>query len=468
MLEAIQEFFDAGGTEAKSGRFAVLVPADTVGGSKSRWNGASKFSRRWMLKTLQEKAQANLVFVEIKVDSSSNDLQEYTERLMSVRDVTREELDSLAKTYEEEYAGIQEDGTEDDLAYMQLINYNQKVVINNMMSGYLGSRMAHFLAAVHPYRHTIYLTTNGESEYNVAGKIGGDSSLTALGDQYARRVAEFADLVVGGGATEFECVDISAEQVNDLQRMLTAAGEAEADSDGIFAADVGWEELDTGVKAGMRLARVLPQGALDFVEVPTTVEEVLELVGHGPTVLIFVDAEADLSQDVPARLVTSSLRRTKETAAHIRTFDLQLENGKVWHQFLNAPKRNLDDVYAGEYEGLTTGDIQIREPEEVVLRKMDKLGYRYPRGESYYDIIARLDAVVKTFETAREPILIVSHLAVLRMIYAYIKGIPREDATEIDIPMHTIIKLDWDGTGHFNEESQYKLGPEGPKRARWS
>merc|ERR1711924_135092 len=35
------------------------------------------------------------------------------------------------------------------------------------------------------------------------------------------------------------------------------------------------------------------------------------------------------------------------------------------------------------------------------LLKLDKLGYRYPRGESYYDIIARLDDPIQHIETYR-------------------------------------------------------------------
>ena len=38
-------------------------------------------------------------------------------------------------------------------------------------------------------------------------------------------------------------------------------------------------------------------------------------------------------------------------------------------------------------------------------------GYRYPRGESYFDIIARLNSAMHELETYEEPVVIVSHQA---------------------------------------------------------
>ena len=42
----------------------------------------------------------------------------------------------------------------------------------------------------------------------------------------------------------------------------------------------------------------------------------------------------------------------------------------------------------------TYEEIKRLAPSEASLRSMDKIGYRYPRGESYYDILARLDPLV--------------------------------------------------------------------------
>lgn len=69
-----------------------------------------------------------------------------------------------------------------------------------------------------------------------------------------------------------------------------------------------------------------------------------------------------------------------------------------------------------------------RYPAEFELRQIDKLAYRYPRGmgeiisygysviwiymsagESYLDVIARLEPIIIEMERHREPLLIVGH-----------------------------------------------------------
>jgi hypothetical protein len=45
----------------------------------------------------------------------------------------------------------------------------------------------------------------------------------------------------------------------------------------------------------------------------------------------------------------------------------------------------------GICDGLTYDQVKVRFPEEYRSRMQDKLKYRYPRGESYLDVIARLE-----------------------------------------------------------------------------
>ena len=93
---------------------------------------------------------------------------------------------------------------------------------------------------------------------------------------------------------------------------------------------------------------------------------------------------------------------------------------------------------------------------------MDKIGYRYPRGESYFDILARLDPLVHEIEMYHEPLLLVSHQAVLRLLYSYLMGAPRHIAPKLEIPLHTVIKITYDGWNPPHEE-RFVLGPDAVK-----
>lgn len=86
-----------------------------------------------------------------------------------------------------------------------------------------------------------------------------------------------------------------------------------------------------------------------------------------------------------------------------------------------AALKDLNEIDAGICEGLTYEEIQERFPQEFVWRDQDKLKYRYPHGESYLDLLQRVDSVVQALLTKTD-VLVVSHQAVLRCVLAYFKG----------------------------------------------
>ncbi|XP_055714090.1 6-phosphofructo-2-kinase/fructose-2,6-bisphosphatase-like isoform X2 [Phlebotomus papatasi] len=100
--------------------------------------------------------------------------------------------------------------------------------------------------------------------------------------------------------------------------------------------------------------------------------------------------------------------------------------------------RELNEINAGICEGLTYEEIQERFPQEFAWRDQDKLKYRYPHGESYLDLLQRVDNVVQGLMTASE-VLVVSHQAVLRCIMAYFMGTKPEDVPYINVPLHTLL-----------------------------
>ena len=101
----------------------------------------------------------------------------------------------------------------------------------------------------------------------------------------------------------------------------------------------------------------------------------------------------------------------------------------------------LDEIDAGICDGMTYEQIAEQMPAEFAQRKADKLRYRYPRGESYVDVIARLDPFILELERQREPVLIVAHNAIIRVLHGYLSGTSREDVPHTPIPLHTVIGM---------------------------
>ncbi|CAK7330521.1 unnamed protein product [Dovyalis caffra] len=130
--------------------------------------------------------------------------------------------------------------------------------------------------------------------------------------------------------------------------------------------------------------------------------------------------EKRLKSEKAASIWTSTLQRTIITASPIVGFP------KIqW--------RALDEINAGVCDGMTYEEIKKNMPEEYEARKKDKLRYRYPRGESYLDVIQRLEPVIIELERQRAPVVVISHQAVLRALYAYFADRPLKEIPHIEV-----------------------------------
>ncbi|KAJ0792239.1 putative 6-phosphofructo-2-kinase, Fructose-2,6-bisphosphate 2-phosphatase [Helianthus annuus] len=166
--------------------------------------------------------------------------------------------------------------------------------------------------------------------------------------------------------------------------------------------------------------------------------------------------EKRLKNERAASVWTSTLQRTILTA----------------NQIVGFPKvqwRALDEINAGVCDGMTYEEIKKNMPEEYESRKKDKLRYRYPRGESYLDVIqrfaisypcfferqisynfymfplkfypqiyCRLEPVIIELERQRAPVVVVSHQAVLRALYAYFADRPLKEIPHIEVNTHIL------------------------------
>jgi broad specificity phosphatase PhoE len=333
------------------------------------------------------------------------------------------------------YVTLQDDGSEDDLSYIKLINYGQKVVTNRM-HGYLRMRIAQFLTTIHTTPHVIYLTRHGQSEYNLLGKIGGNPPLSEAGREYAQRLAAWVP--------ENVCKDRhdNVRRVrlwtSSLQRtirtadyiphpLLSAAdcgpGEVPENERSSTASDRSRKPISTpplNASAGFPPIgdRLVAGGAASFT-LPAT-------AGSGSG----YPSELQLPADIDGLAPVGSYNSLNRLTAIAQKPSEPLEPEEKWEQMSPRVYRNLDEIFAGEYEGLTYEEIKKKAPDEASLRAMDKIGYRYPRGESYYDILARLDPLVHEMESYHEPLMIVCHQAVLRVLYSYLLAKPRKELTK--------------------------------------
>lgn len=287
--------------------------------------------RRMIVNTVVEKYGYKCFFVESICDDPNIIASNIKEVKISSPDYKDMDKDDAVndfilriKHYESLYETLDEE-LEAEYSFMKIFNTGEKVLVHKH-EGHIQSRIVYYLMNIHVTPRTIYLTRHGESEYNLKGRIGGDSDLSAKGVQYSKALASY----------------IKEQNTSGL---------------------VVW---------------------------------------------------------------TSLLKRTIQTAKEI---DAPQERWKA-----------LNEIDAGICEEMTYEEIQEKYPDDFAARDENKFSYRYPRGESYEDLVTRLEPVIMELER-QQNVLVVSHQAVLRCLLAYFMDKTSADLPYLEVPLHCVIKL---------------------------
>lgn len=91
--------------------------------------------------------------------------------------------------YKQTYDSLEEE-REAHFSFIKIFNAGEKVLVHRH-EGHIQSRVVYYLMNTHIVPRSIYLTRHGESEYNLQGRIGGDSQLSGRGRQYSRLLAQY-------------------------------------------------------------------------------------------------------------------------------------------------------------------------------------------------------------------------------------------------------------------------------------
>lgn len=131
-------------------------------------------------------------------------------------------------------------------------------------------------------------------------------------------------------------------------------------------------------------------------------------------------------------IVASDLLRCLETARIIAGDDKKIETDAA-----------LREIRLGRWEGERVRDIKHRWPEAYRQRGLDMAGFRPPEGECFLDLQQR---VVPVFEAAVDrvdnPVLIITHAGVIRMILCHVLGMPVENLFRLAIGYGAMTLID--------------------------
>uniref|UniRef100_A0A674H4H5 6-phosphofructo-2-kinase/fructose-2,6-bisphosphatase 2 n=1 Tax=Taeniopygia guttata TaxID=59729 RepID=A0A674H4H5_TAEGU len=143
--------------------------------------------------------------LEVKVSSP-----DYPERH---RENVMDDFLKRIECYKVTYQPLDPDANDKDLSFIKVINVGQRFLVNRVQD-YIQSKIVYYLMNIHVQPRTIYLCRHGESEYNLLGRIGGDSGLSARGKQFSQALKKFIE--------EQEIVDLKV-WTSQLKRTIQTA-----------------------------------------------------------------------------------------------------------------------------------------------------------------------------------------------------------------------------------------------------
>jgi 6-phosphofructo-2-kinase len=278
-----------------------------------------------------------------------------------------EDFKKRVAIYEKNYVPLGDYEEENNMPYVKMIDVGRKM-ISHQVRGFLAGQAVYYLLNFNLAPRMIFITRHGESEDNVAGKIGGDSVLSPKGRKYAKALTKFIE----------------------EQRK-------------------GW-----AVQQADKMAHA------HFPPLPGD---------HTPPNPYYgADSEAK-----NFCIWTSMLQRSIQTAENFCDEEYDVKQ-----------MRMLDELNAGQMEGLTYEAIKEKYADEFERRKKDKLAYRYPGqgGEGYLDIINRIRPVIVELERMTDHCLLITHRSVARVLLAYFQGLKREDVADLDCPLGILYQLE--------------------------
>ena len=130
-------------------------------------------------------------------------------------------------------------------------------------------------------------------------------------------------------------------------------------------------------------------------------------------------------------IFTSNLKRTKKTAELFIKNDFKVKYREV-----------LNEIDGGICENMTYEEVKQKMPDLFSKRYQDKFNFKYPEGESYFDLIQRVKEFILELNRLDKPILIISHNAVIRVIFSYFFSDNHKKIPYLDIPLHKLFCIE--------------------------
>eukprot|EP00053_Salpingoeca_punica_P015412 m.141788 g.141788 ORF g.141788 m.141788 type:complete len:574 (+) comp16704_c0_seq1:253-1974(+) len=328
---------------------------------------------------------------------------------------------------------------EEDLSFIKLYDLSSRV-LSNKVYGNITKTTLPFLMSLHVGTRPIFLLRAGDSFIDpvamaatAAGakvvKIGFDESAESAA---AAAGSDSSDTGAGDRSSSSGSISGRNGRANsmDARQHARNAHMVSFDRGPLSCGMEDDEEVPVAPNAGLNehgqeFARLLG----DFIAMKTK-------LFYGDTdrrmSVVQVRRGSEMArQPRTVKMLTSTLPRALDTALLAGFNDEDVESLPT-----------LNPLDQGALCELSMEQIMAQEPAFYEMWRQSPFLTRFPGGESYRDLIARLEPLLVDIEQQTVPVFVISHLSVLQALHSYFMG--DADVTQCwqtPIPIHTVIEF---------------------------
>lgn len=311
------------------------------------------------------------------------------------------------------------------------------------IEGYLSSRIVSYLMTIsqRKIQHPIYFVRHGQSWYNVENRIGGDPWLTAQGIKDSAALLEF----VASLQSHLEAV---TSRIRDKAVLAT---DTSLQTGPLSSAIATVLETSSQTEKGATLRNEEEDGLLRPCDTP------MKEVGSQSTPQDSAGPTKDREPRVVWEWLPSSLpeRRGPSHGVGLEIWTSQLrcaiQTAELSERLLGIKTlrwSSLNEIHAGVCEDMTYTEVRRQYEQIDQFRGESKYTFRYPGGgESYQDLVLRLEPVIMELENAEKVVIVVAHQAILRCLLAYFGSVSAESSIHVEVPHRVVWRCTYDSKG---------------------
>lgn len=121
----------------------------------------------------------------------------------------------------------------------------------------------------------------------------------------------------------------------------------------------------------------------------------------------------------------------------------------------------LNRINYGDSDGMKIADLKNQYASNFKNTNQNSRDFRYPSGESYNDLVIRLEPFVMDILRIKEPIILICHHSIEKCLYSFFSKVDIDNTPEIQVERYELVKLIPLSSGY--EEFRYNFDIENSK-----